>query len=206
MVDTGEFAPVQGNGVAPVGIPVRNGKRLSRNITNRGAYGYRRSLFLSAPLPAPLYYLNETGQIWRVVGAPPEYILAQVTQEAVPITDFTISPVHGRLVYVTDDYRDLIEFDPVTQQRVVKLADLDRSLPPNGIDWHTKLRAPRYSSDGTQISFAYKGIFLIASGLHSSAEPALLQADNYSLDMDQPDGSVYHLSIQGHHLQWGAAQ
>lgn len=172
--------------MAPVGFPMRNCNRLSRNITNRGAYGYRRSLFLSAPLPAPLYYLNETGQIWRVVGAPPEYILEQVTQEATPITDFAISPVHGCLVYVTDDYRDLIEFDPATQQRVVKLADLDRSLPPNGIDWHTKLRAPRYSPDGTQISVAYKGIYLIASGLHSSAEPTLLQADNYSLDMDQP--------------------
>lgn len=119
-----------------------------------------------------------------MVGAPPEYSLEQVTQEAAPITDFAISPVHGRLAYVTNEYRDLIEFDPATGQRVVKLAKLDRTPPPNGIDLHTKLRAPRYSPDGTQLSFAYQGIFLLASGLHSRAEPTLLHADHYSLDAE----------------------
>ena len=152
-------------------------------------------LSLSAQLPASLYYLNETGAIWRMVGAPTAYTLEQVTQEAAPITDFAISPVHGRLAYVTNEYRDLIEFDPATQQRVVKLANLDHTPPPNGIDLHTKLRAPRYSPDGTQISFAYQGIFLIASSLHSSAEPTLLQADHYSLDAEGKMTNVADLRI-----------
>lgn len=103
--------------------------------------------------------------------------------------------MHGRLIYVTDDYRDLIEFDPATQQRVVKLADLDRPPPPNGIDSHTKLRAPHYSPDGTRISFAYNGIYLIASGLNSNAEPTLLQADNYSLDAEGKMTNVAALRI-----------
>ena len=152
-------------------------------------------LTLPATLPAPLYYLDEAGQIQRVVGVAPTYSVEQVTYENAPITDFDLSLVHGRLIYVTDDYRELVEFDPVTNQRVVKLANVDRTPPANGIETHTMLRSPRYSPDGTQISFAYNGINLMASGLDNDAQSTVLQADAYALDIAGKMTNVADLRI-----------
>ncbi|MFN8490819.1 MAG: MG2 domain-containing protein [Caldilineaceae bacterium] len=124
-------------------------------------------------LPAPLYFLGEDAQIWRL--AQDGQTKTKVTAEAAGITAFDVSRVHGRLVYVTADEQNLIEFDPTTKQRVVKVIGIDRQTLPNDQHEDAKMRAPHYSPDGQQISFAYQGINLIASGLTTDEQPQLLR-------------------------------
>ena len=86
---------------------------------------------LTITLPAPLYYLGEDQQIWH---CEPTGALAQLTQEAAGITAYDLALMHGRLVYVTNEYRNLVEFDPASNQRTEhNLAQ----RPEYGVpDWH----------------------------------------------------------------------
>lgn len=125
-------------------------------------------------LPAPFYFLGENGQIWRIEDG---FAATQITQEQTPISAFDYAPAHGRLIYVTADGSLLVESDPATGERVVKIVyELPADLPADFAD-QAKLAAPRYSPDGTRIAFVYNGIYLMASGLPTADSATLLQAN-----------------------------
>jgi hypothetical protein len=110
-------------------------------------------------LPASLYFIDSTsGQIRRIEldGA----TQSQVTHESEPVLDFDVSPVDGRLVYVSGN--DLIEADALGDKRrvlvegpVVPLANRDYNLLRYGPI--QTVAAPRFSPNGQQIAFGLGG-------------------------------------------------
>lgn len=142
-------------------------------------------------LPDTLYFLSIEGQIWSVDKETRRH--QQITHEAHPILDYDYSASHGHFVFVSDN--QLIEFDPATNQRVVKLATLSESelwtINENGdricIQCDQELvLSPRYSPDGSQIAYAKGGINLIESGLEQSTSPRQLQT-NVRFQVDTED-------------------
>lgn len=130
-------------------------------------------------LPASLYYLSMAGQIWQVDRATREH--RQLTAEAASISDFDVARRDGRLVYVTDN--QLIEFDPATGNRVIKVAALAEAalwaVHENGARYCARcdtdqILAPRYGPEGDRIAFAQGGINVVASGFAGTAPPQRL--------------------------------
>jgi Tol biopolymer transport system component len=133
-------------------------------------------------LPAPLYFLSD-GQIQRL--ETDGQILTQLTQEAAPITDFDVSPIDARLVYVTNNR--LIEANPQYGTRIVKVAGepFDEAVPGDAIT--KRISDPRFSPDGSQIAFGLNGVNLIAAG-DVVTYTTLLQSDPYP-DLNNPPRS-----------------
>ena len=149
-------------------------------------------------LPATLYFLSMEGQLWSLGGQTNQY--RQLTNEALPIIDFDIALTHGRLVYVTNN--QLIEFDPATNQRIVKLASLPEAelwaLNETGYRYCAQcstdqILSPRYSPDGAQIAYAQGGINVIASGADTSAPPQQVQVNiRFQIDTQNVNATRFY--------------
>jgi hypothetical protein len=93
-------------------------------------------------LPAPLYLLSN-GQIQRL--ETDGVTLTQLTLEAEPITDFDVSPIDARLIYVSGN--QLIEANPQYGSRIVKVSGR-RLDPTNAANYITeRISDPRFSPD-----------------------------------------------------------
>jgi Tol biopolymer transport system component len=135
-------------------------------------------------LPAPLYLLSN-GQIQRL--ETDGLTLTQLTQEAEPITDFDVSPVDARLIYVSGN--ELIEANPQYGMRIVKEAG-NRLDPDNPADYITeRISDPRFSPDGRQIAFGLNGIRLIDSG-ETTTSTLILASDPYPNPNNPPRSDV----------------
>lgn len=132
-------------------------------------------------LPAPLYFINSTdSQIWRI--EPDGVSQTQITREPAPITGFDISPVDGSLIFVSNN--DLIHVDLRGDNRVVLLDGQD--IDPNVVDGRLNMEVtnPRWSPDGSQISFGLNGINLIPA---AGGEPqSLLPSDPVPTQQENP--------------------
>ncbi len=133
-------------------------------------------------LPAPLYFLSD-GQIQRL--ETDGVTLTQLTQEAEPITDFDVSPIDARLVYVTGN--SLIEANPQYGTRIVKVSGetVDADNPADNVT--KRIDNPRFSPDGTQIAFALDGVNLIPAG-EDVTSTLILASDPYP-DLNNPPRS-----------------
>jgi Tol biopolymer transport system component len=141
-------------------------------------------------LPAPLYFLSD-GQIQRL--ETDGEILTQLTQEAEPITDFDVSPIDARLVYVTNN--TLIEANPQYGTRIVKVTGeaFDEDLP--GDSMTKRISDPLFSPDGSQIAFGMNGVNLMAAG-EVITHTTLLQSDPYP-DLNNPPRSDVRFFVPG---------
>lgn len=151
------------------------------------------STVLSTPaivLPAPLYFLSD-GQIQRL--ETDGEILTQLTQESEPITDFDVSPIDARLVYVTNNM--LIEANPQYGTRIVKVTGeaFDESLPGDAIT--KRISDPYFSPDGSQIAFGMNGVNLIAVG-DVITHTTLLESDPYP-DLNNPPRTDVRFFVPG---------
>ncbi|MFN8486598.1 MAG: SH3 domain-containing protein [Caldilineaceae bacterium] len=140
-------------------------------------------------LPAPLYFIDgATRQIARLAMDGATH--TQVTHEISPVIDFDVSPVDGRLVYVSNN--TLIETDAMGKGRVVKVNGGPVALNEYTDTLTKLLSSPLYSPDGAQIAFSYNGIDLISSG--SSTDVRVLQPNDPSFargEQIKPNAQIY---------------
>ena len=118
-------------------------------------------------LPAPLYFLDGfTGQITRL--EMDGLTRTQISYEPQRVTDFDVSPVDGRLVYVSGNR--LLEIDAMGQQRRVKL--IGPAHDPNSPYQNPaqQIKSPRFSPDGQHIAVGFYGINLIPVGANTQAQ------------------------------------
>ena len=135
-------------------------------------------------LPAALYFLQD-GQIQRLESD--GVTLTQLTQEAEPITDFDVSPVDARLVYVSGNR--LVEANPQYGTEIVKLdgGPYDESDPASQIT--QRISAPHFSPDGSQIAFGLNGINLIPAG-EANDYTTILPSDPYPEPNNPPRSAI----------------
>ncbi|MFN2222713.1 MAG: TolB family protein [Candidatus Promineifilaceae bacterium] len=139
-------------------------------------------------LPAPLYFIGDTGQIMRLEAD--GQTVHQITDAPGGIRDFDVSPVDGRLVYVSGNR--LIETGPDGGNPIVKVdageivvdptrAPADQARIVQTVD------RPRFSPDGGQIAFGLNGVNLILAGA-ATEYAVLLPSDPYP-DLNDPNYS-----------------
>ncbi|RLT36440.1 MAG: hypothetical protein DWI57_14875 [Chloroflexi bacterium] len=135
-------------------------------------------------LPAALYFLHD-GQIQRLESD--GVTLTQMTQEAEPITDFDVSPVDARLVYVSGNR--LVEANPQYGTEIVKLdgGTYDENDPAAHVT--QRISAPHFSPDGSQIAFGLNGINLIPAG-DATEYTTILPSDPYPEPNNPPRSAI----------------
>jgi Tol biopolymer transport system component len=115
---------------------------------------------VSAPaatlLPAPLYFLSEeTGspQIWRIEmnGG----FAHAVTDLPAPVYGFDISPLDGRLAYVSGNDLYIADPDGSNPRMVVDGENIDPAL---GYDAAKTLGMPLWSPDGKELAYSLNGV------------------------------------------------
>jgi hypothetical protein len=136
----------------------------------------------SGPLPAPLYFINLSGQISRL--ETDGLTLTQITNEPLGVTDFDVSPGTGRIAYVSDN--NLIETDLYGGDILVMVAGGPIVDDDTGAAYITQtIDRPRYAPDGSLIAFGLNGINLIASG--QAAEHELILPNDPYPDFNDPN-------------------
>ena len=117
-------------------------------------------------LPASLYVQN-ANEVLLVdrTGA----VVGPVASDYMAISDFDVSPVHGRVVYVAGNR--LVEVDPATGSRIGRFGSATFG--------NTPVSAPRYSPDGARITFIAGNELLVvdSDGERESAITRLIAAD-----------------------------
>jgi hypothetical protein len=116
-------------------------------------------------LPAPLYFLSEQSgswQIWRIEmnGG----FAHPITDLPAPVYDFDISPVDGRLAYVSGNDLYISEPDGSNPQMLVNGEDVDPNLGFNG---EKTLGRPLWSPDGRELAYSLNGVnvFTLETGV-----------------------------------------
>jgi hypothetical protein len=109
--------------------------------------------------------------------------LTQITNEPEPVIDFDVSPESGHIAYTSNN--NLIETDLNGGSRLVKVTGqpLSEDSPEDFII--IRITSPRYSPDGSLISFGLNGVNIIQSGAATDYEVAL-PSDPYP-DLNDPN-------------------
>lgn len=141
-------------------------------------------IILPDVLPAALYFLQD-GQIQRLESD--GVTLTQFTQEAESITDFDVSPVDARLVYVSGNR--LIEANPQYGSEIVKIDGglYDESDPAAQVTH--RISSPHFSPDGSQIAFGLNGVNLVPAG-EATEYTTILPSDPYPKPNNPPRVAV----------------
>ena len=109
-------------------------------------------------LPHALYFLSDIGtggfQVWRLDRD--SITQNQVTTEVVPVIDFTVSPVDGRVAYVVNNQLYVINPDGSERTLLVDGGAVDEEDP----DYHflRKINGLSWSPDGSILAFGQNGI------------------------------------------------
>ncbi|MCE7981358.1 MAG: hypothetical protein DYG89_09220 [Caldilinea sp. CFX5] len=111
----------------------------------------------SAPLPAPLYFLNPQGQIMRLEA---DGITVQpVTNEAAPITAFDVDPTGAYVVYVSNN--DLIRTSAWGEERHLLLTGGPPGEAGTSARFINTIFNVAFAPDGKRLAFGQNGIQLI---------------------------------------------
>lgn len=130
-------------------------------------------------LPAPLYFIGQNGQIMRLEAD--GLALQQITDVPEGIQDFDVSPVDGRLAYVSGN--KLIETGPNGDKPIVKVdagqIAIDPTVAPvEQAQFTQTIERPRFSPDGGKIAFGLNGVNLILAGA-ATEYATLIASDPY---------------------------
>ncbi|MEK6222290.1 MAG: DPP IV N-terminal domain-containing protein [Chloroflexota bacterium] len=111
-------------------------------------------------LPRSLYYLSNVGsrnyQVWRVEQN--GVTQHQITNEPDSVTEFTVSPVDGRVVYIANN--DLVVIDAEGKGRSILVDGAAVNEAENSYHYQTKISGLAWSPDGTRLAFGQNGIQL----------------------------------------------
>ena len=139
---------------------------------------------LALPLPAPLYFIDDaTGQIARLEsdGA----TVTQITDEALPVTDFDISPVDGAIAFVADNQLVAVDAAGANRRTLFSAPPVD---PAADGAINQTVMAPRFAPDGAELAFGFGGVQLLT--MEDFAEPEMLLASaafpDFSADEPPP--------------------
>jgi hypothetical protein len=147
--------------------------------------GGATSLPAAGALPAPLYFLGDNSQIWRLeVDAT---TLTQVTSETATISEFDVSPLDGSLAYITAN--SLVHTDASGGGRAVLVAGPVPSGEPDEQWTGADFSDPVWSPDGSRIAYGSNGVNIYTLANNTSA--VLLQSDPYPSDLsDAPEALI----------------
>ena len=139
-------------------------------------------------LPAPVYYLGNKGdfdQIWRV--EVDGKTVVQVTHEITTVTDFDVSPVDGKLVYISNNDLIVAGSDGNNRNMIIDGPPRPTAEDPNRIN--LEMRQVYWSPDGKRIAYGLGGVNLIDA---TGGTPFMLkQSDPIPQPPDyQSDGPV----------------
>lgn len=109
----------------------------------------------NTPLPAPFYFLGETGQIMRMERD--GVTIHQVTDEVMPVTAYDIDPTGVYVVYVTNNDLFRMTVDGAARQLLVSGGPLSEPTDP----FTDMLRSVAFAPAGKRLVFAWNGIQLI---------------------------------------------
>lgn len=128
-------------------------------------------------LPAPVYFIADDGQVWRV--EVDGVTATKITQEPAPVTHFAISPADGSVVYASNNL--LLNVDSLGGSR----SELFNGGPlPADDDYagqvNRTLGAISISPDGGTIAFAYGGVHLYS--IVGGTESIVLASSEYPVD------------------------
>jgi hypothetical protein len=132
-------------------------------------------------LPAPIIYLGVEDEaaapgsqdLWQleVDGVTAQ----QITNVAMPITSFAVSPRDGAIAYTTFDQNDLVRIDADGTNRTVLVDGPDLSSQPQDDEWSRVSNANVvWSPDGSQIAYGYGGVRIVPA---VGGEPRVLIPD-----------------------------
>jgi hypothetical protein len=108
----------------------------------------------SVVLPAPLYFIGDDEQIWRIETDGTTEI--QITDEAESVTDFDISPVYGSIAYVTGNA--LYNIDSMGGNRALLVESPGNPEENDEARILRSVGAVHWSPDGQKIAFGLGGI------------------------------------------------
>lgn len=133
-------------------------------------------------LPAPLYFLGEDEQIWRMEAD--ATTLTAITAEPEVVVEFDVSPLDGSLVYITGN--SLIGADAMGGGRVVLVAGYPAPAETDDQWYGAAFSDPLWSPDGRHIAYGSNGVNLYS--LDSSTPTVLLPSDPYPTEFsDSPE-------------------
>lgn len=111
-------------------------------------------------LPYSLYYLSDIGtgsfQVWRLERD--SITQTQVTSEAMPVTDFDVSPVDGRVAYLVNNQIFLVDSDGSGRTLLVDGGPVDEA--DSEYHFTRKIAGLRWSPNGGYLAFGQHGINL----------------------------------------------
>lgn len=182
VVESGQMTPVVPTS-APTDTPTALPATAIPSPTTRPT-----PVILPDILPAALYFLQD-GQIQRLESD--GVTLTQMTQEEDPITDFDVSPVDARLVYVSGNR--LVEANPQYGTEVVKLDGGPYDENESEAQITQRITAPHFSPDGSQIAFGLNGVNLIPAG-EANDYTTILPSDPYPAPNTSPRTAIRFFS------------
>jgi Tol biopolymer transport system component len=140
-------------------------------------------------LPAPIIFLGMNddptirgGQNLFRLEADGE-TLTQLTDEAVPITSFAVSPTNGSIAYTTFEENDLYRINADGGERTLLVDGPDLSSPLDAGERASELANVAWSPNGRLIAFGLDGVNIIAA---SGGEPQLIVRDWLFFDEERP--------------------
>lgn len=153
----------------------------------------------SAPLPAPLYFLNPQGQIMRL--AADGVTVQPVTNEAAPITAFAVDPTGAYIVYVSNN--DLIRTNAWGEERHLLLAGGPPGAAGTSAQFINTIFTVAFAPDGKQLVFGQNGIQLIRD---ITAPDPITTAETLLANGPEPDlppgAHLYFLAPGVYPSQW----
>ncbi len=136
-------------------------------------------------LPAPLYFLGEDEQVWRL--ETDAVTLTKITSEATAVVEFDVSPLDGSLAYITAN--SLVRTDAMGGGRAVLVEGPPPPPTPDAQWYGAAFSDPLWSPDGTQIAYGSNGVNLYS--LDTNTSTVLLPSDPYPTDLsNSPGGSI----------------
>jgi WD40 repeat protein len=153
------------------------------------------------PLPSDLFYLNDTGQVWRQLRAGDESAAAVVTRLDLTVLDFAVAPGGGWLLYRTADIVAVSSMDGTSGQLLAQTSEpTGRQGQGHTLAWSPDgIRLAYAADDGFQVFVAGGGLDfepLIYSAPESPLADLSWSRDSQWLLVQRTDGSAALYSIE----------
>ncbi len=140
----------------------------------------------AGPLPAPLYYIGEGQQIFRLERD--GVTRSQITFEPAPVESFDVSPADGSVAYASGN--SLYRVDALGAGRATLVVGPPPAAPDDyAAQVNGTLGAVRWSPDGTRIAYGLGGVMVydVASGTTSMIKASSPYPD---LNAELPPGPI----------------
>ena len=114
-------------------------------------------------LPAPLFFLQQ-GQIWLLTQDGKQAV--QITKEAEPVTEFSVSMISDRLVFISGNQLAFSKKDGgdrkiIRHGQLLVISQDPLEMMNDQANIRTTIRSPLISNDGSKVVFVENGLWLM---------------------------------------------